>query len=272
VPPDPKKTYYDRKNSRLITTNVAATPSYWDNQWRSNRLKEVIEQESQSRFTESVTRKFIKAGEEAKILDGGCGRCGVVLSLSRAGYDAYGIDYAKETITKVKELYPELKIQNGSVTNLPYVSNYFDGYWSLGVIEHDYTGFSSVIAEAYRVLKPGGYLFITYPVFSPLRRVKAFLGLYPEWKYTSQHTDAFYQFVLDFRGTDKIITSFGFTRVYHRLHDGMKGIKEETPLSKIFCKYLNNSQNLLVKFVRAVLNILGAPIAGHIQLTVYKKY
>jgi len=52
------------------------------------------------------------------------------------------------------------------VRKLNFPDHYFDGYWSLGVIEHFYKGYDEIIHKIYRVLHPGGFLFLTVPEMS----------------------------------------------------------------------------------------------------------
>lgn len=54
----------------------------------------------------------------------------------------------------------------GDVTCLPYEDNSMSGYISLGVVEHFIEGPQKAIAEAYRVLRPGGIAIITTPNIS----------------------------------------------------------------------------------------------------------
>lgn len=49
---------------------------------------------------------------------------------------------------------------HGTATTLPFAPETFDGYWSVQALQH-VPNFSSAIAEAYKVIKPGGY-FVNY--------------------------------------------------------------------------------------------------------------
>ena len=53
------------------------------------------------------------------------------------------IDYAPKTVEFVNKKFPFLDIRLGDVTKLDFDDNFFDAYWSFGVIEHFYQhGFS----------------------------------------------------------------------------------------------------------------------------------
>ena len=173
------KVFYDKENNRLVYIGKAATSEYWDEHWLSNKdLKQIVTRGS--RFVVKITKKYLRKG--SKILEGGCGIGDKVYTLQKAGYDAYGVDYAETTVKRVKELFPDLKIRVADVRRLPFEDGFFDGYWSLGVIEHFYEGYDEIALEMKRVLRKGGILFLTCPVMSPLRRLKAKMGLYPLFK------------------------------------------------------------------------------------------
>ena len=44
-------------------------------------------------------------------------------------------------------------------------------------IEHFIDGYDAILSEMYRVIKEGGYLFLTVPSMSIIRKVKAALGM-----------------------------------------------------------------------------------------------
>src|SRR6476660_9561070 len=60
-------------------------------------------------------------------------------------------------------MFPENEFRVGDIreTGLPDAS--IDAYFSWGTFEHFEEGFGRVVSEAYRVLKPGGLLFVSMP-------------------------------------------------------------------------------------------------------------
>ena len=72
---------------------------------------------------------------------------------------------------------PDLNIDFGDVRSLPYKKSSFDGIWSLGVIEHNWDGYDQILREAHRVLRSGGYFFLAFPSFSPLRKLKVIFNI-----------------------------------------------------------------------------------------------
>jgi SAM-dependent methyltransferase len=61
----------------------------------------------------------------------------------------------------------KMKIDQGSITALPYVDNAFDCVCAFDVVEHVEDD-EKAIEELFRVCKPGGKIFITVPAFMSL--------------------------------------------------------------------------------------------------------
>jgi len=118
----------------------------------------------------SITHIFQKyLVPHSRILEGGCGNGAWVKYLNNQGYDCIGVDINKE-ILKVAEL-QNLNIKNNNIEDLSFSDNHFDAYLSLGVIEHNELGPDKAINEAYRVLKPGGYFFVSTPCNNWFRKL-----------------------------------------------------------------------------------------------------
>ena len=79
---------------------------------------------------------------------------------------------------------------------LPFEDNSFDGIWSLGIIEHFLDGYDAIAREMQRVLREGGYLFLTFPAMTKIRDWKALRGEYTPWEAVDQEPEGFYQFSL----------------------------------------------------------------------------
>ncbi len=97
------------------------------------------------------------------VLEAGCGMGQVVYHLRQQGYHVIGVDYAPEAIKPTLARFPDLPLYVGDVHQLPFPSNSFGGYLSFGVVEHFEQGPQAALAEAYRVLCPGGVLVLTVP-------------------------------------------------------------------------------------------------------------
>ena len=220
--------FYDEKNQKLILFKQKATSNYWDEHWQVTNLSGRVKAGKNNRFIKNFTTKFLKPG--ARILEGGCGIGQNVYGLKSWGYEAYGVDFARETVERTRKKFPELRISVQDVRKLDFPDNFFDGYRSLGVIEHFWEGYDEILKEAKRVIKPGGYLFLTFPYMSPLRKFKARLGLYPVFKKAKVDLDNFYQFILNAEKIKKDVEKYGFKPCLQYPFDATKGMKDEISL------------------------------------------
>lgn len=261
--------YYDSLRNCLAFFDKKATPDFWDEHWDVSEFRNKIIAGKNDRFIIRTTSKYLAKG---KILEGGCGMGGKVFALHCHGYDVFGIDYAVKTIQKINSAFPDLKVFPADVMKLPFTSSTFDGYWSLGVIEHFFQGYDAIADEIARVLKVGGFLFLTFPSMSLMRRVKALAGLYPRLK-ESIDFESFYQFALDEKEVTLEFQKRGFQLLEIRSCDGLKGLKEEISFLQAHVKKLYNysGKNTIIKIARILLSKLFEPIAGHISLLVFKK-
>jgi len=262
--------YFDEENKRIIYIKNQATPDFWDEQWSGDDLKSDVERNGKNDdFVRLFTKKYIKADKSSKILEGGCGKGHFVYSLNEAGFDSYGIDFAPQIIKKLKLLFPDLHYELGDVRKLEFADDYFDGYWSLGVIEHFYDGYDDIASEMKRVLKSGGYLFITFPQMSILRKVKAGLGLYKKFE-TEINKENFYQFALDSKKVSRHFIDNGFTLIENKALDGANGLRDEMGASA-FMNKLYGDQGLNFKIMRKLINICFSWFSGHVTLLVLRK-
>ena len=260
--------YYDKLNNRLVFVGKVSGDVYWDKHWQTGDFESLLKVKN-NRFITVNTRRYLLRG--ARILEGGCGRGDKVHILFSQGYDAYGVEYAKDTVEKIKSYAPYLKVSVGDVRRLQFEDGFFDGYWSLGVIEHFYDGYEPFLLEARRILKKGGYLFVTVPVISWLRRQKLKRAEYPEYNESEDMKKNFFQFVIDFRDIVKQFQAFDFKLVRFEPIGGVKGLKDEIPLFKPLLQLIYDSNTFFAKVARRVIDILVRPFANHMGFFIFKK-
>ncbi|MFH1590543.1 MAG: class I SAM-dependent methyltransferase [archaeon] len=264
------KIYFDKKNNRLVYIKKESSPKFWDNKWRTSddQLKKVIMNGRKNFFMRQLTRKYVKQG--GKILEGGCGTGQHVYAFNNWGYDSYGIDFAKSTIKAVNRVFPSLKIIEGDVNSLPYSSGFFDACWSLGVIEHFYGGYEQIVREMERVVKTDGYIFVSFPVMSGLRKLKASHKYYPELS-KDVNLKNFYQFALN---ENQVINDFriiGLKLVGKRYLSGLKGLKDEVAFMRFSLQKLYDSKNIFFRVCKKTLSICLARMSPHMVLLIFKK-
>jgi SAM-dependent methyltransferase len=259
--------FFDKENNRLVYTETKSDNKYWDNHWNDCDFSKKVRIKS-NKFITKNTQKYLAKG---RILEGGCGRGQNVYLLQNLGYECVGIDYAKQTVDKINVLVPEINVQFGDVRKLEFEDNSFDGYWSLGVIEHFYDGYDEIINEMHRILKPDGILFLTVPTMSWLRRFKAKLNNYSLWQQEQKYIDEFYQFALDPNIVANDFRAAGFEILKISPYDGFKGLKDELNFLKPIMQTVYDSDNIAFKIIKKIVDIFVKPFASHMSLFVLKK-
>ena len=260
--------YYDSKFNRLIYVDKAATDQFWDEHWQMDDFRKAITSTPNS-WVAKITKKYLSIG--SRILEGGCGQANNVYALHKSGFDVIGLDYASETVKKIQTNAPELSIKLGDVRKLPFDDNYFDGYWSIGVIEHFWKGYDDIALEMERVIRIGGYLFITFPVMSSLRKWRAKNNKFKKFEDYKSEPDGFYQFALSPSSVIQHFNSLGFELIDSQGLDGIKGIKDEILFfNKLFNK-IYNSKKFTVRALGKIIDIIFAHHCGHTKLLVLRR-
>ena len=264
------KRYLDKRNRRLVYIGKKATPDFWDHHWNVKNFRESVERGKKDILLLKTMSKYLP-DKKGKILDGGCGISQKIYCMFIHRYKAIGVDFAKKTIKRVKEVFPELDVRLGDVRNLLFPDNTFVGYWSVGVIEHFWEGYGVILKEMRRVLIPGGYLFLSFPYMSPLRRLKAKIGLYSE--FNSEGKDDFFQFALNEKAVITDFKTIGFKLLEKNPISTIKGFIDEVSSFKYILQKLLDykGKNKWVRgfrfMLRKVLSYLGT---GHSVFLVFK--
>lgn len=101
----------------------------------------------------------------ARVLDVGCGTGAMLGQLSKTTQPV-GLDVNPEALKMTKSR-AGFDLVQGSGSQLPFSANQFDAVVGLDVFEH-IEDHEEAFAEAFRVLKPGGYLILSVPAFKSL--------------------------------------------------------------------------------------------------------
>lgn len=246
-----------------------ATAEFWDKHWSAADLQTVLRKMHDDGLFVPVVRKYLP--QESVVLEGGCGRGQIVSALQYQGYKAIGVDFASETIKKIKAAAPELDVRYGDLCALELPNDSLDGYVSAGVIEHFWDGHQAIIKEMHRTLRVGGFLFVSFPYLSPLRRLKIFFRMYPSVRKREldARADSFYQFALSARQVQADLEALGFQMKQFLTYDGLKGFKDEVTPFKSFLQEIYDRKR--APHWRRPLNRLFKPFASHCALLVLQK-
>jgi 2-polyprenyl-6-hydroxyphenyl methylase/3-demethylubiquinone-9 3-methyltransferase len=97
---------------------------------------------------------------KVELLDIGCGGGLLTNHLSQLGHKVHGLDCSQSSleIAKERDLTQRVMYHQGSALNLPFEAESFDVVCAMDLLEHVEEP-EKVIAEAARVLKPGGLFF-----------------------------------------------------------------------------------------------------------------
>lgn len=139
-------------------------PNPWDNIFKEHGLFFIEPHEDMPKVVE-----LLKGDDSATVLDLGSGSGRHTVYLARHGFSVFGLDDALEGIEITREwlskegLTADLRL--GSMTDpFPYEDAFFDGVVSVQVIHHARAAaIRGIAAEILRVLKKGGFVFLTVP-------------------------------------------------------------------------------------------------------------
>lgn len=92
-------------------------------------------------------------------LDLACGTGRLTNNLLSIANNVYGLDISEKVLEIAKQKYPQLHLQLGEVTNLPYPDNFFDLVIINGALHH-FFAMPETFKQVYRVLKSDGHFVL----------------------------------------------------------------------------------------------------------------
>jgi SAM-dependent methyltransferase len=189
---------------------IAAIESQWTRIWEQSGgpqgSADRIPRKAEFRIMWPYLEKLPKG---SRILDGGCGLGDWVVWLTKAGYPTVGLDVSRLTIGKLRQMFPDMEFAVGDVRETGFPSDSFDVYFSWGTFEHFEEGFGRVVNEAFRILKPGGWLFTSMPFVNLRHALRD--TLWEPWRLPPQTARTrFYQWRLTRGELASILARHGF--------------------------------------------------------------
>jgi ubiquinone/menaquinone biosynthesis C-methylase UbiE len=212
----------------------------FEEEWGNTSVETLLETNEYPRAREefSCFEKYMP--QNGLVLEAGCGLGPKLLYFEEKNYNIIGVDYVLSALARVKAYKAAVKLAQSDVHVLPFSDASFEAYLSYGVVEHFPQGPHQAINEAYRVLKPGGLIFMMVPADNFLTRF-----VYNEQNFL--HKLRRVPLVRKLAGKPPLVAREEVP-TYFKLHgrDEMKNILKETGFNIVFDKPLGHSFNLFL--------------------------
>lgn len=196
-----------REGDRLVWYDEAPTPDYWLAHWRARTPELLAAAREADPEADELGRLFVPLlAPGASLLEAGCGAGWWVAALAEHGFRAEGIDFSPELVDLVRATDPAVEVRVGDALAIDRPDGTYDAYLSIGVIEHRREGPEPFLAEAHRVLVPGGLAIVAVPAYGPLRRLRARLRTYDR----APAAAAFHQYGFSRRELVALMAAAGF--------------------------------------------------------------
>jgi SAM-dependent methyltransferase len=184
----------------------AATQEFWTEHWGGQDVAGLYAGAERSPLTALIERGL---GAGGPVVEAGCGLGQYVLLLRARGHRVFGADWSLEALRRCKAHAADAPVAVMDLAVMPLRDGAAGTYLSLGVVEHDPAGPDRLLAEARRVLAPGGRLILSVPYLNGVRR----LGR--PWLARRQAAlraagGEFYQYAFTRREVSRFLTVHGF--------------------------------------------------------------
>jgi SAM-dependent methyltransferase len=152
-----------------VLTYFSATvhEDLWTEHWGGYTVEELLAVARASPLTTLITDALPPTG---LVLEAGCGLGQYVILLRERGWRAAGVDGSVEALATCRRT-AAVPLAASDLRALAVRSGALAAYVSLGVVEHDPDGPGAILAEAHRVLAPGGILVVSVPYLNGARRL-----------------------------------------------------------------------------------------------------
>jgi SAM-dependent methyltransferase len=219
----------------------AATQEFWSEHWGGEDVDRLVRLASTSPLTVLIEAALPPSG---RILEAGCGLGQYVILLRERGRAVTGADWSLDALGRCKRAAPSTPLAAMDLAGLAVKTGALAAYVSLGVVEHDEHGPGAIVAEAARVLAPGGRLLLSVPYWNGTRRLLT-AWLVREGRRIRVAGGEFYQFAFTRREVRAFLEAHGFRVIsfhpydparmwrkrFRRLAAGLGGVDESTSVS-----------------------------------------
>jgi SAM-dependent methyltransferase len=153
----------------LTYYSATARADFWTEHWGGHGVDELLAVARASPLTRLITDALPATGV---VLEAGCGLGQYVILLRERGWRALGVDTSLEALVACRRA-AAVPLAASDLRALAVASGAVSAYVSLGVVEHDPGGPEAILAEAHRVLAPGGVLILSVPYLNGVRQLGA---------------------------------------------------------------------------------------------------
>lgn len=152
----PAVNLHDRRDDIFRKDYSDNLTGYYSNAFKYGRKK-----------IESVLLKFLdNLNNGNRILDIGCGTGYYLNLMSKRGFNCIGIDLSENMLHQLKDAYSGLAVQISDAKRLSFKENSFEAVVSIETLRY-FSNRNHLLSEVFRVIRPGGLVFITAaPFFS----------------------------------------------------------------------------------------------------------
>jgi SAM-dependent methyltransferase len=197
--------YYSRTASR----------EFWAEHWGGEDVDHLVHIAATSPLTALIEGALPPAGP---ILEAGCGLGQYVILLRRRGRAVTGADWSQDALGRARRAAPSTPLTVMDLARLAVRTGALAAYISLGVVEHDEGGPGAIVAEAARVLAPGGRLLLSVPYVNGVRRLLA-PWLVREGRRLRAGGGEFYQYAFTRREVRAFLQAHGFRVIAFHPYD-----------------------------------------------------
>jgi SAM-dependent methyltransferase len=151
----------------LTYYSASARSDFWTEHWGGHGVNELLAVARASPLTRLITDALPSTGV---VLEAGCGLGQYVILLRERGWRAAGVDTSVDALVTCRRA-AAVPLAASDLRALAVATGSVAAYVSLGVVEHDPDGPDAILAEAHRVLAPGGVLIVSVPYLNGVRRL-----------------------------------------------------------------------------------------------------
>ena len=148
----------------MIRLSIRRAPAEYGREFMETMAQAYLRQTPWTRLRLEAVRSLVEPHPGERVLDLGCAAGAVSHFLSTFGCETVGVDAQPLAIEAARSLFPRLRFEVADVAELPFADASFDKAVAADLVEHlDDETFATMLAEAHRVLSPGGTLSLYTP-------------------------------------------------------------------------------------------------------------